>query len=87
MPSFQPEELLARRVHNWPSDDLLWSVGGLVVEMILWLACFAYGGIHLTASLRVGGREMALAIIFALHRILGWFVDHIELIRPGTLPT
>ena len=46
---FKPAEFLVQRVHNWPSDDLLRNVGGLVVGMILWLACFAYGGIHLTA--------------------------------------
>ena len=46
---FRSEELLVPRVHNWPSDDLLRNVGGLTVGMILWLACFAYGGIHLTA--------------------------------------
>ena len=46
---FKSEEFLVRRVRNWPSDDLLRDVGGLVVGMILWLACLAYGAIHLTA--------------------------------------
>ena len=46
---FKPEELLVDRVQNWPWDDLLRNVGGLVVGMILWLACLAYGAIHLTA--------------------------------------
>ena len=46
---FKSEEYLVRRVRNWPSDDLLRDVGGLVVGMILWLACLAYGAVHLTA--------------------------------------
>ena len=37
------------RARNWPSDDLLRNVGGLIISMILWLACFLYGAIHLTA--------------------------------------
>ena len=46
---FKSEEYLVRRVRNWPSDDLLRDVGGLVVGMILWLACLAYGAVHLSA--------------------------------------
>lgn len=46
---FKSEELLVSRVQDWPWDDLLRDVGGLVVGMILWLACFAYGAIHLAA--------------------------------------
>ena len=46
---FKSEELLVSRVQNWPWDDLLRNVGGLVVGMTLWLACFAYGAVHLTA--------------------------------------
>lgn len=46
---FKSEELLVHRVQNWPWDDLLRDVGGLVVGMILWLACFAYGAIHAAA--------------------------------------
>ena len=46
---FRSEELLVRRVRNWPSDDLLRDVGGLVVGMVLWLACLAYGAVHLSA--------------------------------------
>ena len=46
---FRSEELISHRIQNWPQDDLLRNVGGLMVGMILWLACFAYGGIHLTA--------------------------------------
>ena len=41
--------MLVSRVQNWPWDDLLRNVNGLVVGMILWLACLAYGAIHLTA--------------------------------------
>lgn len=46
---FKSEELLVQRVQNWPWDDLLSDVGGLVVGMILWLACFTYGAIHAAA--------------------------------------
>ena len=46
---FRSEEYLVRRVRNWPSDDLLRDVGGLIVGMILWLACFVYGAVHITA--------------------------------------
>lgn len=46
---FRSEEMLVSRVQNWPWDDLLRNVNGLVVGMILWLACLAYGAIHLTA--------------------------------------
>lgn len=46
---FRSEEYLVRRVRNWPSDDLLRDVGGLVVGMVLWLACLAYGAVHLSA--------------------------------------
>lgn len=46
---FSPEELLVARVQNWPWDDLLRDVGGLVVGLVLWLANFGYGAIHATA--------------------------------------
>lgn len=46
---FRSEEYLVSRVRNWPSDDLLRDVGGLVVGMVLWLACLAYGAVHLSA--------------------------------------
>lgn len=46
---FRCQELVATRVQNWPRDDLLRSVNGLAVGMILWLTCLAYGSIHLTA--------------------------------------
>lgn len=36
-------------VGNWPSSDLLRDVDGLVVGMVLWLANFVYGGIHMAA--------------------------------------
>ena len=45
----KPEEFLVHRVQNWPWDDLLRSVDGLVVGMVLWLACFVYGSIHVAA--------------------------------------
>ncbi|KAL9600255.1 MAG: hypothetical protein Q9219_003299 [cf. Caloplaca sp. 3 TL-2023] len=44
-----PEELLVARVQNWPWDDLLRDVGGLVVGLVLWLANFGYGAVHVTA--------------------------------------
>jgi len=46
---FKSEELLVPRVQHWPWDDLLRSVGGLVVGMVLWLACFLYGAVHMAA--------------------------------------
>lgn len=46
---FKPEELVAHRVQNWPWDDLLRNVGGLMVGMILWLSNLCYGGVHASA--------------------------------------
>ncbi|KAL8646747.1 MAG: hypothetical protein Q9210_005952 [Variospora velana] len=46
---FCPEELLVARVQNWPWDDLLRDIGGLVVGLVLWLAKFGYGAIHAAA--------------------------------------
>lgn len=46
---FKSEELVVLRVQNWPWDDLLRNVGGLVVGFVLWLANFAYGAIHAAA--------------------------------------
>ena len=46
---FQAEEYVAHNTQNWPQDDLLRDVGGLVVGIILWLACLVYGSIHLAA--------------------------------------
>lgn len=45
----EAEELLCIRSRNWPNDELLRSVDGLVVGIVLWLANFIYGGIHLAA--------------------------------------
>ncbi|KAL8637636.1 MAG: hypothetical protein Q9228_005111 [Teloschistes exilis] len=45
----KPEELVALKVQNWPWDDLLRDVGGLVVGLVLWLANFGYGAIHAAA--------------------------------------
>ncbi|KAL8833641.1 MAG: hypothetical protein Q9170_004162 [Blastenia crenularia] len=46
---FSPEEPLVARVQNWPWDDLLRDVGGLVVGLVLWLANFGYGAIQAAA--------------------------------------
>ena len=46
---YQPQELLVARVQNWPWDDLLRDIDGLMVGMILWLASFAYGALHAAA--------------------------------------
>lgn len=43
------EPLMADHAQNWPSDDLMRNVDGLVVGMVLWLANFCYGGIHAAA--------------------------------------
>jgi hypothetical protein len=45
----KPEQLVADHIQNWPSDDLLRNVDGLIVGMGLWLANFCYGGIHAAA--------------------------------------
>ena len=42
-------ELVAPRIPNWPGDDLLRNVGGLVVGMVLWFASLAYGALHAAA--------------------------------------
>ncbi|KAI0902288.1 hypothetical protein F4806DRAFT_446459 [Annulohypoxylon nitens] len=44
---FKAEQLVADYVQNWPSNDLLRNVDGLVVGMVLWLANLCYGGIHI----------------------------------------
>lgn len=46
---FKPEQLLVEYSRNWPSDELLRSVDGLVVGMVLWLANFLYGSLHAAA--------------------------------------
>lgn len=43
------EQLVVSHVPNWPSTDLLRSVDGLIVGMVLWLANLCYGGIHAAA--------------------------------------
>ncbi|KLU86092.1 hypothetical protein MAPG_05111 [Magnaporthiopsis poae ATCC 64411] len=45
----RPEQLIADHIGNWPSDDLLRNVDGLIVGMVLWLANLCYGGIHAAA--------------------------------------
>ncbi|KAK0708114.1 hypothetical protein B0H67DRAFT_603172 [Lasiosphaeris hirsuta] len=45
----KPEQLVADHIKNWPSNDLLRNVDGLIVGMVLWLANFCYGGIHAAA--------------------------------------
>ncbi len=46
---FRAEQLVADHIQNWPSNDLLRNVNGLVVGMVLWFASFCYGGIHAAA--------------------------------------
>ena len=45
----KPEQLVATHISNWPSNDLLRNVNGLVVGMTLWLANLCYGAFHLAA--------------------------------------
>lgn len=45
----KPEELVSARAQNWPGDDLLRNVGGLMVGMILWLSNLCFGGLHAAA--------------------------------------
>jgi len=44
-----PKQYVVQSVPNWPSEDLLRTVGGLVVGMILWMSNFLYGGLHALA--------------------------------------
>ena len=46
---FKSQQLVVDHSRNWPSDELLRDVGGLVVGMVLWFANFLYGGIHAAA--------------------------------------
>jgi hypothetical protein len=48
---FEPmtEELLTIRVANWPSEDLLRGIRGLIMGMVLWFASMAFGAVHLAA--------------------------------------
>ena len=43
------EQLLASHIQNWPSNDLIRNVDGLVVGKILWLANLCYGAFHAAA--------------------------------------
>lgn len=43
------EELLTIHVADWPSEDLLRGIRGLIMGMILWFASMAYGAVHLAA--------------------------------------
>ncbi|KAJ6783817.1 hypothetical protein PWT90_06123 [Aphanocladium album] len=45
----KPEQLVARHISNWPSNDLLRNVDGLIVGIILWLANLFYGAFHAAA--------------------------------------
>lgn len=45
----RPEQYVVRNVPNWPSEDLLRKIGGLMVGMILWMSNFLYGGLHALA--------------------------------------
>lgn len=48
---FEPEveELLVCSADDWPSDQLLRSVGGLVMGMVLWFVSMAFGAVHVAA--------------------------------------
>jgi hypothetical protein len=43
------EQLVAPRIQNWPSTDLMRNIEGFYVGMVLWFASFVYGGIHAAA--------------------------------------
>lgn len=44
-----PAQLVVPTVQNWPSDDLLRNVSGLLVGIMLWSLNFLYGALHATA--------------------------------------
>ena len=46
---FKPEQFVADYSRNWPGDDLLRNVDGLMVGIILWSANLIYGAIHAAA--------------------------------------
>ena len=48
---FEPEveELLVSSADDWPSDQLLRSVGSLVMGMVLWFVSMAFGAVHVAA--------------------------------------
>ena len=75
---FRSEELVVPRVQNWPLDDLLRNVDGLVVGMVLWLACLAYGAVHLSAWNNHFPTEVEkwLWRLSSLYRLLRRAVDH-----------
>ncbi|KAF7864434.1 hypothetical protein EAF04_006568 [Stromatinia cepivora] len=43
------EPLLSVSSSNWPSEDLLRSIGGLIMGMTLWLASILFGCVHVAA--------------------------------------
>ena len=43
------EELVTQSAPNWPSEDLLRGVGGLIMGMVLWFATMGFGGVHASA--------------------------------------
>jgi hypothetical protein len=43
------EQLVIKFAGNWPSDDLLRGVGGLLMGMVLWFASMTFGAIHAVA--------------------------------------
>ena len=45
----RPEQLVADHIQNWPGNDLLRDVEGLVVGMVLWFANLCYGAVHMAA--------------------------------------
>jgi hypothetical protein len=45
----KPEQLVAKRVQNFPSTDLLREIDGFIIGIMLWFASFVYGGIHAAA--------------------------------------
>ncbi|MCJ1373388.1 hypothetical protein MMC20_004616 [Loxospora ochrophaea] len=44
-----PEQLVTECAANWPADDLLRGVAGLMVGVVLWFASMAFGGVHAAA--------------------------------------
>ena len=43
------EQLLTECAANWPGDDLLRGVAGLMMGAVLWFASMAFGGVHAAA--------------------------------------
>ena len=44
-----PEQLVTEAVGNWPDDDLLRGVAGLMMGVVLWFASMAFGAVHVAA--------------------------------------